>query len=114
MQIKDIFFCQHIFFLINPKKNDSKQAEYTHYLRVKRSYMLFFILPLLMVLTGFGMALGGDLGLAREFRKGLKNFHGIVQYLMYACIFIHLAGVILAENGKIKGIVSGMIHGNKS
>lgn len=95
------------------KKNDQNKPEYQHYLRVKRSYMLFFVLLFLMALTGLDMAFGRDLGFAREIHNGLKNVHGFIQYLMYAFIVIHLAGVIIAENGKIKGIVSGMINGNR-
>lgn len=96
------------------KSGNSNKAEYTHYIRVKRSYLLFFVLLLLMVLTGLGMSFGRELGFSREIRGGLKNFHGVVQYFTYAFILFHLAGVILAENGKMRGIVSGMIHGNKS
>jgi len=95
------------------KQNGSNKAEYRHYLLVKISYMAFFILLLIMVLTGLGMAFGRDLGITREFRGGLKNLHEIVQYLMYAFVFVHLSGVILAETGKIKGLVSGMINGNR-
>jgi len=67
-----------------------------------------------MVLTGLGMAFGRDLGFTRQVFGGLKNIHAFIQYLMYAFIVIHLAGVIIAENGKIKGLVSGMINGNRS
>lgn len=96
------------------KSGEPNSAEYSHYIRVKRAYMIFFILLFLMVITGLAMAFGRDLGLTREIRGGLKNVHGVIQYFMYAFVLIHLAGVILAENGKMRGIVSGMIHGNKS
>jgi len=95
------------------KENGPKKFEYRHYLRVKRSYMLFFLLLFCMALTGLGMAFGRDLGLSRGIHGFIKEVHEIVQYLMYAFIVIHLAGVIIAENGKIKGIVSGMINGNR-
>ena len=95
-------------------KNDENKADYTHYLRVKMSYSIFFLLLLCMVLTGLGMAFGRDLGFTRQVFGGLKNIHAFIQYLMYAFIVIHLAGVIIAENGKIKGLVSGMINGNRS
>ena len=96
------------------KSNAANKADYTHYLRVRISYTFFFVLLFCMVLTGLGMAFGRDLGLSRGMHGALKNIHAFTQYLIYAFIIIHLAGVILAENGKIKGIVSGMIHGNKS
>jgi len=95
------------------KLNDGNKAEYKHYLRVKLSYTLFFLILFCIVLTGLGMAFGRDLGFSREVFGGLKNIHAILQYFMYAFIVFHLAGVIIAENGKIKGIVSGMINGNR-
>ncbi len=36
-----------------------------------------------------------------------------IQYLIYAFIFFHLVGVITANIGKYKGMVSGMINGTK-
>ena len=94
-------------------ENDSNKAEYNHYLKVKMSYTIFFLILLGMALTGLGMAFGRDLGFSRGIHGGLKNIHAIFQYLMYTFIVLHLAGVIIAENGKIKGIVSGMINGNR-
>ena len=94
-------------------QNDRNSADYKHYLRVKQSYMVFFVLLLGMAFTGLGLAFGRDLGISREIHGVLKNVHSIVQYFMYAFIALHLGGVIIAENGKIKGLVSGMIHGNR-
>lgn len=95
-------------------KNDANKAEYNHYLKVKLSYTIFFLILFCLVITGLGMAFGRDLGFPREVFRSLKNIHAFIQYLMYAFIVIHLAGVIIAENGKIKGLVSGMINGNRS
>lgn len=94
------------------KENGPNKSEYRHYLRVNRIYMLFFLLLLCMALTGLGMAFGRDLGFSRGFRGGLRSIHEVIHYLMYAFVVIHLAGVIIAETGKSKGIVSGMINGN--
>ena len=98
---------------IELKKDPENKAEYAHYLRVRLSYALFFLLLLCMVLTGLGMAFGRNLGFTREVRGVLHNLHEIAQYLIYIFIVVHLAGVIIAENRGIKGIVSGMINGNK-
>ncbi len=94
-------------------KNDMNKAEYTHFLRVKMSYSVFFLILFCMVLTGLGMAFGRNLGFGRDLHHNLKEIHAFMQYLMYAFILLHLGGVIFAENGRIRGIVSGMIHGNK-
>lgn len=95
------------------KSDVENQAEYTHYLRVRTAYTVFLLLLLTMVLTGLAMAFGRDLGLARNVFRRIKNFHAFVQYLIYAFIVVHLVGVIVAENGKLRGLVSGMINGNK-
>ena len=94
-------------------QHDRISADYKHYLRVKQSYMVFFILLFGMAFTGLGLAFGRDLGISRDIHGVLKNVHSIIQYFMYAFIVLHLGGVIIAENGKIKGLVSGMIHGNR-
>ncbi len=96
------------------KQNDKNAAEYKHYLKVKLSYTIFFILLFCMALTGMGMTFGRNLGFSREIHGVLKNVHAFIQYFIYAFIVLHIAGVVIAENGKIKGIVSGMINGNRS
>ena len=96
------------------KLNDDNKVEYRHYIHVKRVYLLFYLILLLMALTGLGLAFGRGLGFTRELHNTVKTVHSILQYCMYAFVFIHLCGVIIAENGKFKGIVSGMINGNGS
>jgi cytochrome b561 len=89
-------------------------TDHLHYLRVKQTYLVFFVLLFLMVVTGLSMAFGRDLGISRDAHHTIKEIHSFIQYFIYAFIFVHLGGVILAENGRFRGIVSGMIHGNRS
>ena len=96
------------------KLNKNNKAEYRHYLNVKKVYTLFYLILLLMALTGLGLAFGRDLGFTRPIHNAVKTIHSILQYCMYAFVLIHLVGVVIAENTKDKGIVSGMINGNKS
>jgi len=96
------------------KQNPENKLQYKHFLNVKRTYFLFYLLLALMVLTGSGLAFGRDLGFSRELHNGVKTVHSIMQYFMYAFVLIHLGGVVIAENSKDKGIVSGMINGNNS
>ena len=95
------------------KETDDQKSIYRHYIGVKFTYILFYALLLCMVLTGLGMAFGRDLGFTREFYRAIKEIHSIGQYCMYAFILVHLGGVILEENKDSKGLVSGMINGNK-
>jgi len=87
--------------------------EYRHYLRVKYTYLLFYLLLLCMALTGLGLAFGRELGFSRGLHDTIKEIHSFGQYLMYAFVIIHLFGVIIADNTNNKGLVSGMINGNK-
>jgi cytochrome b561 len=95
------------------KKNDENKSVYRHFIGVKVTYSLFYILLFCMALTGLGMAFGRDLGFSRELHLTIKEIHGIGQYFMYAFVLIHIGGVIVADNTELKGLVSGMINGNK-
>jgi Ni,Fe-hydrogenase I cytochrome b subunit len=96
------------------KLNGENKVEYRHYVNVKRVYLLFYLILLLMAFTGLGLAYGRDLGFTREIHDTIKTVHSLLQYCMYAFVVIHPGGVIIAENAKDKGIVSGMINGNSS
>jgi Ni,Fe-hydrogenase I cytochrome b subunit len=95
------------------RKNDNNKQEYKHYLGVKVGYLLFYMLLFCMALTGILLAFGRELGIARELHRTIKEIHSIGQYFMYAFVIIHLTGVVIADNQKAKGLVSGMINGNK-
>jgi Ni/Fe-hydrogenase 1 B-type cytochrome subunit len=96
------------------KKKEGDWKEYRHYLMVKYSYLLFYILLFCMAVTGLGLAFGRELGFSRQLHETIKEIHSFGQYLIYAFVLIHLSGVIIADNTKNKGLVSGMINGNKS
>lgn len=96
-------------------KNDpDKHGEYRHYLLVRKIYLVFFLVLFAVAASGLTLAFGRQLGLARETVHSVKEFHGFLQYLIYAFILIHLTGVIRAETRNNPGVVSGMIHGNKN
>jgi len=82
-----------------------------HYLIVKRSYLFFYALLLVMVLTGLGMAFGHDLSFLEQYHRPIKSLHSFCQYLIYAFVVVHLGGVIISDITHSKGIVSGMING---
>ena len=89
-----------------------QHQEKRHYLTVKWTYVLFYALILTMALTGLGLALE-DVSFFGEIRGGIKSVHSFCQYLIYAFILFHLAGVIRADNRRHPGLVSGMINGKK-
>jgi Ni/Fe-hydrogenase 1 B-type cytochrome subunit len=97
--------------LYKRKGHDFKESK--HYLIVKWSYVLFFVLLLFMAVTGLLLAFGFELGLPRETHHLIKEIHGFGQYLIYTFVFFHIAGVVIADLGKSIGIVSGMINGGE-
>ena len=84
-----------------------------HYLLVKRGYYVFYTLLLVIVLTGLGIAFGHDVQFLNQNHRLIKQIHSFCQYLMYAFVILHLCGVIISDLTHSKGIVSGMINGNK-
>lgn len=96
------------------KQNDATKPEYGHYIGVKWGYLFFYTLLLYMAVTGLGLAFGREVPFLGKIHRDLKEIHSFGQYLMYAFIFVHLCGVIISDNKNAKGIVSGMINGNKS
>jgi len=93
--------------------NNEARKEYQHYLRVKFGYLLFYFLVLLMAVTGLGLAFGREFGFSRELHGIIKDIHSIGQYFIYGFVLIHLFGVIISDITNNKGLVSGMINGNK-
>ena len=80
-------------------------------LAVKLIYSLFYILLLIMVLTGLTLVFKKDLGISRTLSHDIEEIHGFCMYLIIAFIVVHIVGVILAERKEKKAIVSDFIHG---
>ena len=88
----------------------SEKTHLQHYGRVKWTYVIFYALIGTMALTGLGLAFE-DVPIFRTWHRSITKVHSFVQYFIYAFILIHLVGVIRADLGRHKGLVSGMIHG---
>jgi len=90
-----------------------KKEDARHYVIVKATYSIFYLVILIMAVTGISMAFGRELGISGPLHHTIKEFHGALQWVVYLFLIFHTGGVILADLGKAKGIVSGMIHGNR-
>jgi Ni,Fe-hydrogenase I cytochrome b subunit len=95
------------------KQNGPDKKDYKHYLIVKWSYSVFYLIILFMAISGLCIAFNRELGITRDLNHSIKEVHGFCQYLIYAFILFHLIGVVYADLGKTKGIVSGMINGGE-
>ena len=85
-----------------------------HTLSVNITYLVFYILLLIMVVTGLFLAFEDAMEPYKAIRHSVKEVHGFVMYLILAFTTAHLIGVFLAEHRKDgKGIVSDMINGGE-
>lgn len=90
--------------------NGYVKSDQRHYLFIKEGYLVFYVLFLIMALTGLGLAYE-EVPLFDTYHRPIKKVHEFVQYLVYAYLVVHLIGVIRADVGKYPGIISGMING---
>lgn len=79
----------------------------------KALYVFFYLLLVLMVITGLSIAFKNEIGLSKDISHQLKEIHGFVMYMIIGFIVLHIVGVYLAENKEGKGIVSDMINGGR-
>lgn len=99
--------------ILKSKSATPEGALNKQYLIVRISYTMFYVLIMYMILSGLLMSFGRELGVPVTIIRPLREIHGFCQWLMYAFVLFHIGGVILADLGKARGVVSGMIHGNK-
>lgn len=93
-------------------QNNIQRYDRRHYIMVKWGYVIFYLLFSVMALTGLGLAFE-DVPALRSIHGSLAGIHKIVQFLIYAYIFFHIAGVIRADVTDNRGIVSRMINGGE-
>jgi Ni/Fe-hydrogenase 1 B-type cytochrome subunit len=105
--IRKIRAAYNQYFLI---KKDRKLAR--HELFVKSLYAVFYLMLLIMAITGLCMAFEDDVPALKNMHF-LREIHEFTMYLIIGFIIIHLAGVYLAEHRESKGIVSDMINGGR-
>ncbi|MEO8794381.1 MAG: cytochrome b/b6 domain-containing protein [Daejeonella sp.] len=78
---------------------------------VKLLYLVFYLLLIVMTITGLSLVFKSDLGLSRAISHDVKEVHGFSMYLILAFILAHIIGIYVAERHDQKGITSAMING---
>lgn len=93
-----------------PVSTEAEKNEKLHFLLSKWGYVVFYVLLLLMAVTGLVLAFE-DAAFLKPVHGLAKDVHEVLQYAMYAYVAAHLAGVIRSEFKNQRGIVSAMING---
>ena len=96
--------------ILKATRLSSVTDEKKHYLMVQYSYVVFYLLFILMVITGLVLAFE-DIEWLKSVHDVSKEIHEFLQYGFYGFIVLHIFGVIRADLTKYGGIVSRMING---
>ena len=114
-QLADQKFIRKINTAYHQYKTIKKERELArHELTVKAIYSVFYVLLIIMVITGLFLAFEDAFAAYKSIRHAVKEVHGFCMYLIIAFILVHLAGVLMAEHKEGKGIVSDMINGGRN
>jgi Ni/Fe-hydrogenase 1 B-type cytochrome subunit len=110
-QLADQKFIRQIKSAYAQFKKTKKDREIArHALTVKIIYAIFYVLLVMMAVTGLSLVFEG-ITFLKPFRHSIREVHSFGMYVILAFIVMHLAGVFLAERKDSKGIVSDMING---
>ncbi|HTA81310.1 MAG TPA: cytochrome b/b6 domain-containing protein [Bacteroidia bacterium] len=90
---------------------DKKETK--HYIVVKFLYLFFYFALFIQTCTGLFMVYSDDVENLKSIRHTASDIHSVFMWVIITYIVMHIGGVILAESGKNKGIVSKMINGGK-
>ena len=82
-----------------------------HYLMVRSGYLVFYLAVIFMVGSGLSMIFADELHLPEPWVNQIHDVHEVFQYFFLLFVIGHIAGVIWAELGRHRGLVSNMIHG---
>lgn len=87
-------------------------SEKKHFLFAQYSYVVFYILFIVMAITGLVLAFE-DIEWLKPLHGLAKQTHRVVQWGLYTFFIVHICGVVRADLTKYNGIISRMIHGKE-
>lgn len=93
------------------KAEKENKGNALHFLYSKLSYLVFYLIITIQVMTGLGMMFGRSLHISRSVNEVLHGIHQTDLFIILAYVVAHIAGVIWTELRKDRGIVSDMING---
>jgi Ni/Fe-hydrogenase 1 B-type cytochrome subunit len=111
-QLADQKFIRKFKSIYRQYRSASGNKVVRHEFVVKTLYAMFYLLLIIMVVTGLCLAFEDDIAALKKIHA-IRDVHSFCMYLVLAFIIVHLAGVFLAERKNSKGIVSGMINGGE-
>ena len=112
-QVADQKFLRGLKRLYQQYKDTKENREQVrHDFWVKTLYAMFYLMIITQAITGLCLAFEDDVPALKAIHA-FRDIHSFTMYLILGFIFLHLAGVFLAERKDSSGIVSDMINGGK-
>jgi len=103
-----------LFFTKSGKQNYININTFSlHKKLVKFGYIGIYTVLAFMSISGLILVFYKDLGLLKETAHNIKEVHEAVFNLVWVFVLLHIGGLVVAEQGDDKGIISDMIHGGK-
>jgi cytochrome b561 len=103
-----------IIFLKDRTKNTEVGNRSFKYKMVQNIHRLYYVILLVMGFTGSLLYWEEGLKLSEGQSRTLQNIHETLLWFFIVFILTHIIGVIKAEQGEDKGIISDMINGGQS
>ncbi|MES2378701.1 MAG: cytochrome b/b6 domain-containing protein [Bacteroidota bacterium] len=114
-QLADQKFIRKLKSALQQFQSTKRKLEHArHELIVKSIYAVFYLVLVIMAVTGLFLALEDLLAPFKSICHSVKEVHGFCMYLIIAFIIVHIAGVFLAERKDSAGITSDMINGGRN
>src|SRR5690606_5462451 len=89
------------------------KAAGAHLLIVKLGHVVFYLLLLLMAVSGSVMYFAEPLGIAKQTVASIKGNHELLMWFFAFFVPAHILGVVVAELRGDRGLVSDMLHGGE-
>jgi Ni/Fe-hydrogenase 1 B-type cytochrome subunit len=84
----------------------------------KRAYrtlhVLYYLSIAVMVVTGLALYFKESIGLTQSVTGSIKEIHELLTWFFVAFVPLHVVGAFVAECTDDRGVVSSMIHGQRS
>lgn len=85
-----------------------------HFNLVKTGYIIFYLATSMMVMSGLFLTFKAELNLAKDLAGSVKEVHELMMWFFVVFAIGHIIGVVFAENGNDKGLISDMVNGGNS
>lgn len=77
----------------------------------KGTYLLFYVMLTVIVITGLILTWADDVALLGRMEDVAKEIHEVTMYAIMAFFAVHVVGVLWAETTKDHGLISRMVGG---